>query len=612
MLFIKLAMLYTPPRPTFLYQALLFFAALLALLPAAYAVDASKLLPPEQAFAPQVLAAQDGINVQFAVADGYYLYQSKIEAITEPAGLLGKAAFSPGEIKEDEFFGKQTVYHRAAQINWPYQQKPTAGYRLSLTYQGCADVGVCYPPVQTHFNIQGDGLYQPEDQAPASGKDRFLTPAPADSGKSTPATPASKRFTLSWDTLGANLLAFFLAGLGLSFTACMYPLIPIVSSIVVGDKQSSKGRAFLLTTVYSQGLALTYTLVGVSAGLTGALLTVWLQQPWVVLSGAALMVVFALAMFGLFNLQLPAALQSYFQQQSNRLSGGRIASVFGMGMFSALIIGPCVAPPLAAALGYIAQTGDAALGGIALYALALGTGLPLVLIGTFGAHVLPKAGPWMTGVRHTFGFIMLAAAVYLATPYLPYGVAAGLYSLLLIIPAGLLMSKLGRLPLRVKTASLLLSSALLAGGLWFGWQSNRGESTALHNFLTLHPAHATSPGHQHYTSVAELKTAIAAALKADPHTPVLLDFYADWCVSCKEMNAYTLNQPEVAAAVPMQRFFTVDVTANNPEHQALLKEYGLFGPPGIFVLKADGNRSDALLGYVKPQAFIEWYQQAAK
>ena len=603
---------YTPPRPTFFYQALLFFAALLALLPAAYAVDASKLLPPEQAFAPQVLAAQDGINVQFAVADGYYLYQSKIEAVTEPAGLLGEATFSPGEIKEDEFFGKQTVYHRAAQINWPYQQKPTAGYRLSLTYQGCADVGVCYPPVQTHFNIQGDGLYQPENQAPASGKDRFLAPAPADSGKSTPASPASKRFTLSWDTLGANLLAFFLAGLGLSFTACMYPLIPIVSSIVVGDKQSSKGRAFLLTTVYSQGLALTYTLVGVSAGITGALLTVWLQQPWVVLSGAALMVVFALAMFGLFNLQLPAALQSYFQQQSNRLSGGRIASVFGMGMFSALIIGPCVAPPLAAALGYIAQTGDAALGGIALYALALGTGLPLVLIGTFGAHVLPKAGPWMTGVRHAFGFIMLAAAVYLATPYLPYGVAAGLYSLLLIIPAGLLMSKLGRLPLRVKTASLLLSSALLAGGLWFGWQSNRGESTALHNFLTLHPAQATSPGQHHYTSVAELKTAIATALKADPNTPVLLDFYADWCVSCKEMNAYTLNQPEVAAAVPMQRFFTIDVTANSPEHQALLKEYGLFGPPGIFVLQADGNRSDALLGYVKPQAFIEWYQQASK
>ena len=608
-MFIKLAMLYTPPRPAFFYQALLFFAALLALLPTAYAIDASKLLPPEQAFAPQVLAAQDGINVQFAVADGYYLYQSKIEAVTEPAGLLGEATFSPGEIKEDEFFGRQTVYHRAAQVNWPYRQKPAAGYRLSLTYQGCADVGVCYPPTETHFTIQGDGLYQPENQPPPSGKDRFLAPA-SSGGGSTPAT--GKSFTLSWDTLGTNLLAFFLAGLGLSFTACMYPLIPIVSSIVVGDKQASKGRAFLLTTVYSQGLALTYTLVGVTAGLTGALLTVWLQQPWVVLSGAALMVVFALAMFGLFNLQLPAALQSYFQQQSSRLSGGRIASVFGMGMFSALIIGPCVAPPLAAALGYIAQTGDAALGGIALYALALGTGLPLILIGTFGAHILPKAGPWMTGVRHAFGFIMLAAAVYLATPYLPYGVAAAAYSLLLIIPAGLLMAKLGRLPLRLKTASLLLASALLAGGLWFGWQSNRGQSTALHHFLTLHPTQDTAPAHHTYTSVSELKTAIAAALKADPSTPVLLDFYADWCVSCKEMNAYTLNQPEVAAAVPMQRFFTIDVTANSPEHQALLKEYGLFGPPGIFVLKADGNRSDALLGYVKPQAFIEWYQQAAK
>ena len=218
-----------------------------------------------------------------------------------------------------------------------------------------------------------------------------------------------------------------------------------MSSIVVGDKQASKGRALALTVVYTQGLALTYTLVGIIAGLTGALLTVWLQQAWVVLAAAGVMVVLALAMFGVFSLQLPSQIQSFFQQQSHRLSGGKLASVFAMGMFSALIVGPCVAPPLAFALGYIGQTGDAVLGGLALYVLALGTGVPLIVIGTFGGHILPKAGAWMDGVKYAFGLILLAVAVYLATPFLPYGVVVGLYTLLLWVPAVWLLMKWGKL-----------------------------------------------------------------------------------------------------------------------------------------------------------------------
>ena len=582
-------------------------AALFCLLPAAYAIDASKLLPPEQAFVPQVQVSEQGINVQFAIAEGYYLYQQKISADTQPALLSGEVIRSEGQVKEDEFFGKQTVYHRAAQLIWPYKKAAAAPYTLTLTYQGCAEAGVCYPPSQTRFTIQGNGVYQPENQPAATGKQRFLTPDTSSQPAGQPA--AASRFTLSWDTLNANLLAFFLTGLGLSFTACMYPLIPIVSSIVIGDRHSSRSSALALTVVYTQGLALTYTLVGVLAGLTGALLTVWLQQPWVVLSAAALLVLLALSMFGLFTIQLPNTLQSYFQQQSNKLSGGKLASVFGMGMFSALIVGPCVAPPLAAALGYIGQTGDAVLGGLALYAMALGTGVPLILIGTFGAHILPKAGKWMDMVKYAFGFILLGAAIYLATPYLPYGLTAALYSLLMVVPAGLLLTKHGEHPKSLKCLSMLLGSLLLAGGLWFGWQSSRNQTTALHTFLTLHPQSAgAESGTRHYTSVAELKTAMASALKADPNTPVMLDFYADWCVSCKEMAANTLNQPEVAAAVPLPRLFTIDVTANQPEHQALLKEYGLYGPPGIFVLHSDGRRSEALLGYVKPDAFIQWYR----
>ena len=583
-----------------------FLAAFFALAGSAHAIDASKLLPAEQAFVPQVNATEQGINVQFAIADGYYMYQSKMLADTAPAGLLAAPQFSPGEMKEDEFFGRQTVYHQAAQINWAYRQPAPPPYTLTLSYQGCADVGVCYPPVETTFDIDGNGLYQAPDAAPASAKERFLQPAPA----SRPANgaPESSRFKLSWDTLNANLLAFFLAGLGLSFTACMYPLIPIVSSIVVGDKAASKGRAFALSMVYVQGLALTYTLVGVIAGLTGALLTVWLQQPWVVLSAAAIMVILALAMFDVYSLQLPARLQSFFHHQSNKLSGGKIASVFGMGMFSALIVGPCVAPPLAFALGYIGQTGDAALGGIALYALAMGTGVPLILAGTFGGHILPRAGAWMNGIKYAFGVILLAVAVYMATPFLPYAVVVAAYSLLMIIPAGLLLTRSRRLAGKLKPAATILGVLLMAGGIYFAAQSSRQYSTGLHRALSITP-----PGQVHFGRTFfhpdDLNAAKAAAFAQNSQAPVLVDFYADWCVSCKEMAAYTFNNPEVQAALDEQRFFQIDVTANTPAQQALLKEYGLFGPPGLFVEYADGHRSEPLLGFAPPAAFLDWYRQ---
>lgn len=589
-------------------KLLLLLTSWLMLLPQAYAVDPSKLLSPEEAFIPQVNVTEQGISAQFAIAEGYYLYQSKIEAETDPDGLLTEARYSKGEEKEDEFFGRQTVYHHTAQADWPYKQ-PQTPYKLILKYQGCAEAGVCYPPAEAVFDIQGNGLYQTgQAQEPAAAKNRFLKPDNTGLNKNT--NTDSSRFKLSWDTLNANLLAFFLAGLGLSFTACMYPLLPIVSGIIIGDKNTSKSRAFILTLIYVQGLALTYTAVGVIAGLTGSLLTVWLQQPWVVLSAAAVMVLLSLSMFGIFNLQLPVAIQSYFQNQSSKLNGGKTVSVFVMGMLSALIVGPCVAPPLAFALGYIGQTGDAALGGLALYTLALGTGVPLILIGTFGGHILPRAGTWMNGIKYAFGFILLAVAVYLATPYLPYWLVASLYTILILAPAALLFYHMPKQKGRLKIIGLVSATALLLGGLWFGFQSLNRQTTALHHFLTLTPPSEQHGGYGHsFTDVSRLKAAMQQALTENPNQPVLLDFYADWCVSCKEMAAYTLNQPAVHEAVDMNRFFKIDVTANTPEHQALLKEYGLFGPPGIFAVHADGRRSEPLLGFVKPEAFIDWYRQ---
>ncbi|EGK07606.1 protein-disulfide reductase DsbD [Kingella kingae] len=596
-------------------------ASLISVQLAHAAVNPDDLLPAEQAFAPTVQVSDQGVQVQFKIADGYYLYQSKITAQTEPENLLGAPQLSAGKEKEDEFFGKQTVYYHNADVRWNYAQTVSQPYKIHLRYQGCADVGICYPPVDTSFDINGNGTYGNEINQANDAKSLFVK-KPAGAAPTAPVAPPSSAVaddslsgqlksslhTLSRDTLGWNILAFFIFGLGLSFTACMYPLLPIVSSIIVGDQSNTpnKKRAFMLSLVYVQGLALTYTSVGVLAGLTGALLTVWLQQPIVVLSMSGVMILLALSMFGLFNLQLPSSLQAYFQNKSNKLSGGKTTSVFVMGMLSALIVGPCVAPPLAAALGYIGKTGDALLGGTLLYALALGTGVPLIIIGTFGGHIMPRAGVWMNGIKYAFGVILLAVAVYLATPFLPYAATASLYTLLLIAPAVFWLTRLRGLKSSLHAFSIAASALLLIGGAWFGIQSARSQETALHRFLTLHPQ-GESHG-QKFSDVAQMEQAIAALHAQNSNQPVLLDFYADWCVSCKEMEARTFSDSQVQAAVPMARLIQIDVTENTAAHQALLKQYGLFGPPGLFVLKADGSRSDPLLGYAKSDEFIAWYQ----
>lgn len=582
------------------------------------AVNPDELLPAEQAFVPTVQVSQDGVQVQFKIADGYYLYQNKITAETEPATLLGQPILSEGKEKEDEFFGKQIVYYQHGDVQWRYVQAAPNQYRLHLRYQGCADVGVCYPPVDTTFDIDGVGIYGNDAPQAATGRDMFVknTGGAAQSAQVVP--PSSEvadssiqgsLHTLSRDTLGMNLLAFFIFGLGLSFTACMYPLLPIVSSIIVGDQSGSKKRAFVLSCVYVQGLAITYTAVGILAGLTGALLTVWLQQAWVVLTMSAVMVLLALSMFGVFNMQLPSSLQAYFQTQSNKLSGGKMFSVLVMGMLSALIVGPCVAPPLAAALGYIGKTGDAILGGAVLYALALGTGVPLIIVGTFGGHILPRAGTWMNGIKYAFGVILLAVAVYLATPFLPYTLTVALYSALLILPALYWLTCIPKLAGSLRLASGIVASALLLGGTWFAYQSTQKQTTVLHDFLTLHPPIEGATHGQKFTDVAQLERTITLLHTQNPNEPVLLDFYADWCVSCKEMEVKTFGHKDVQAAIPMARLVQIDVTENTPEHQAIMKKYGLFGPPGLFLLRADGSHSNGLLGYAPPAEFIIWYQQ---
>lgn len=603
-----------------LKQKVVYFLALCVVLFSNWvhaAIDPSSILPAEEAYKTQLFATEDGVSLQFTIADGYYLYKDKLE-FSSDGPSLGQPEFSPAQSTTDEFFGTQAVYFKVAQINIPFSKahNPAQPYRFHLNYQGCAEVGICYPPTKAVFVVDKVGLIEPQ----ASGKINVFSnsSAPNFGSPATNAaaeTPASNLaasnggmgFNLSQDAVWRSLLTFFIAGIGLSLTACMYPLLPIVSSIVVGNKRS-KRIAFWLSFLYVQGLALTYTVVGVITGLTGSLLTVWLQQAWVVLAAAALLVVLALAMFDVIQIQLPSRIQSYFQQQSSRMSGGKLASVFGMGMLSALIVGPCVAPPLAFALGYIAQSGNAVLGGAALYAMAMGTGLPLILVATFGAHVLPKAGTWMNSIKVVFGCLLLAAAVYMARPFLPYWLTISLYAAILFGLGLYLITRSFKVVSKWKYLPLTLGAALLAVSAYFSGETVRGNTTPLHQALSLQAPSQAHFGRQ-YTDVQALQAAMNEALAQDPSRPVILDFYADWCVTCIQMQMNTFNTDTVKNQVDEQRFFTIDVTANTAEHQALLKEYGLFGPPGIFKINHDGKRSSAVLGYVGADEFVKWVKE---
>ena len=379
----------------------------------------------------------------------------------------------------------------------------------------------------------------------------------------------------------------------------MYPLLPIVSSMVAGQGQRlNKTRGFVLTLAYVQGLALTYTAVGVIAGKTGSLLTVWLQQPAVILAASALMVVFALGMFDLITIQLPSALQSRLANHSNKLGGGRLASVFAMGALSALLVGPCVAPPLALALGYIGQTGDAVLGGAALYSMAMGLGLPLLLVGTFGGHILPRAGAWMQQVKYTFGVVMLGVAIWMAGPFLPLWLTMLLWAALALGSAWwLLLSRqrptphgAGRWLVRLIATVLALAGLLQIIGAATGAPSPRLPLAGIWQGQL-----AAKPAFQRIANSAELDAALAQAKAAGQ--PVLLDFYADWCVSCIEMEETTFRDPAIAARMGKLRLLQADVTANNAEHQALLQRFGLYGPPGIMLYSAQGELVHKVIGY---------------
>lgn len=568
-----------------------------------------EFLPPDEAFKLEVAAGADNTLVaRYSVAPGYYLYRDKISLrIKDPAGVaLDNLKLPKAEEKDDPTFGKTYVYHDSFTATARILGLPEGPSRLVVqaSYQGCSERGVCYPPIEKVFSVDVLGVAQAA-QPPAEA-----APSPA------PATAADTSETGRIQTLlkGGNywvvIGTFFLLGLGLSLTPCVFPMIPILSGIIVGQgKEINKMRGFLLSLAYVLGMAITYAIAGVLAGLSGTLISNALQNPWALSIGAAIFVALALSMFGFYELQLPSFLQSRFTEASNRIKGGNLPGVFAMGAISALIVGPCVAAPLAGALLYIGQTGDVVLGGTALFVLALGMGVPLLLIGVSAGTLLPKAGAWMDAVKKFFGVLMIAVAIWLISPLISDIAQMLLWAALLIIssvylramePLAVNASGWQRFWKGVGIICLVAGVGLLLGAMG-------GSRDLLQPLLIYKGGAAAAVAEEKKLDFQLVKdmAALDAAIASARGRYVMLDFYADWCVSCKELERFTFTDPRVQARLKDVVLLKVDVTANRPEDKALLKRFTLFGPPGIiFFDKAGREIPYRVIGYEPPDKFL--------
>lgn len=581
------------------------FATLLGLL-ALGAHAADEPLPAEEAFrASARLIDNQQVEIRFQVADGYYLYRHRFKFAADGISF-GEPALPPGKPKKDDAFGEVEIYRGELVLTLPI----TAGqppFTLQLTSQGCADIGICYPPQQHALQVSAGGgglLDQALGRSAAPVAQSTAAAAPA--GDEHDESGRIARLLAGGSTL-ATLASFFGFGLLLAFTPCVFPMIPILSGIIVGHGHAiSKGRALGLSLLYVLGMAVTYAAAGVAAGLSGTLLSAALQNPWVLGGFALVFVALALSMFGFYELQLPTALQSRLSDSANHQQGGSPAGVVAMGALSALIVGPCVAAPLAGALLYIARSGDAVLGGAALFAMALGMGAPLVIVGVLARSALPKPGPWMEGVRRAFGVMLLAVAVWLVSPVLPSIVPMLAWAGLLIFSA-IYLHALDPLPSHaagwqrfwkgVGVLALLAGAALFVGAL-------AGSRDPLQPLAILRAQAAQAPEagtkFQRVGSVEALDQALKTATR-----PVMLDFYADWCISCKEMERFTFADPAVARRLAGFQLLQADVTANSDADKALLKRFGLFGPPGIIFFDSAGQERQGLrvVGFQPAEAF---------
>ena len=529
--------------------------------------NSADFLPVREAFRLNLMeSTPEMVTLRFVAAEGYYLYRHRFQFKTDnPEVVIGEARMPTGEQKTDEYFGEVEVYYGVLDIQLPVQNPNNRPFSLQVGYQGCADKGLCYPPETESFSLSGDGAASDEVSA-------------ADDTESS----------LSW----RSVALFFLAGLGLTFTPCVLPMLPILSGVVLRG-QSGGMRSFLLSLAYVLPMATGFAVLGALMGVFGAELNLQarLQSPWVLVPFALFFVAFALAMFGLFELRLPQALHSRLDRLAGNAKGGSFLGAALLGTVSSLLVSPCVSAPLAGALLYISASGDALGGGLKLFALGLGMGAPLVLFATGGGALLPRSGPWMVTVRNTFGVLLLAVAVWMLERVLPGPAALALWGLLATGAALFL----GTLEFTSKTPrqklAQLLGLALLVYGLaaWVG--ALQGGSDPLRPLprATLGTAGGEIAQERWHTvsTPAELDAQLAAAAAAGQ--PLMLDWYADWCISCKVIEREVFENPQIAPRLADYRLIRFDITDSNREQRALLDRYKLFGPPAVLFFDRTGK-----------------------
>ncbi len=557
------------------------------------------------------------LAVRFEIADSYYLYRDKLQFAAEGA-TLGQPRVPKGKVKFDPNFEKNVeTFHHQLVIAIPVQA--SGPFTLKVTSQGCSEKGLCYPPMISEAKLSPPGVtasppanvtpgHAPDTQESASAAAK-RTADQADSAAAGDAVKGEGEMGRIEAALASGKLLmivplFLLLGLGLSFTPCVLPMVPILSFIIAGEgAHTSRRRGFVLALAYSLGMALVYTVLGIAAGLVGEGLSAALQSPPFLAGFAILMAVMAMSMFDVYQLQVPASVQLMLTRLSERQQGGKLIGVFIMGAISALIVGPCVAAPLAGALVYISQTRDVLTGGSALFAMAVGMSVPLLMVGLSAGTLLPRAGHWMQAVKPLFGVLMLALALWMVNSLIP-GWVLMLGWGILGVGYGIFLLRSTRLGAVAKLLGLIF--VLIGLVQWVGLASGSRDPWA--PLAGLSGEKVTKAEFRRIKTAEELDRAIADAAGKR----VMLDFYADWCVSCIEMEKLTFTDPRVRAAMDQMLLLQADVTANDADDKALLKRFGLFGPPGILFFDSQGQelRLARVIGYQNPAQFLESLRQS--